>query len=140
MIEKLKKLWRGDFSLARTYWLYNFAIPLSYLTVFGIVSMKWVDLLVMQNKMALVYIAFIAFKILDYSYGAISTVGLWRSSVKYTGPALWRLLGKAMVAVYVITSLKSYWSTFIVLSSHEAFLALLEPIRIFSQLWRACGN
>lgn len=134
MKERLKTLWRGDFSLARTFWLYNLAIPFSFILILGLFYLKWVALLAAQNNIALAYIAFFAFKILTYSYGIISTVGLWRSAEKYTGPASWRFLGKATVAFAVITYVKDYWSLFKALFSEEAFLALLEPIMLLNQL------
>lgn len=134
MKEMLKKLWRGDFSLARTYWLYNLAIPALFIWIFGTFYLTWVALLAAQNKMASAYIAFFAMKILGYSYGIISTVGLWRSSARYTGPASWRFLGKATVWFAVIAYVRDYWSLFKALFSQEAFLALLEPIMLLNQL------
>lgn len=130
----LKKLWRGDFSLARTYWLYNLAIPLLFILIFGMFYLKWVALLAAQNNMASAYIAYFAFRLLLYSYGIIATVGLWRSSARYTGPASWRFLGKATVWFAVIAYVKDYWSLFKALFSQEAFLALLEPIIRLNQL------
>lgn len=85
-----KKLYNGEYSLARTYWLYNVLVNVlvgildNVLTVTG-------DLI-----LSLILLVF------TVVYNFICLVGVWRAASKYTGFALWAILAKIVVVLNFI--------------------------------------
>lgn len=90
------KLWRGEYSLARTYWLF-------YVVIWGIFSLpiRWYG--ATNEKLQTEYVNLLIFSLcLFVSYGSIVLVGLWRSSSQYKGRKLWIFLVKIIVCIGVL--------------------------------------
>lgn len=73
------KLSRGDYGLAKTYWLYGVAVGIVVNIVFSIIKSPGI----------------IAIALLAYAVYEIPVImGIWRSATKYTGPNVWAVLAK----------------------------------------------
>jgi hypothetical protein len=114
----LAKLWRGEYSLAKTYWLFNVLagvvvnIPIS---IFGMLSQR------AQSENATLFFAFIC---LTVSYGLIALVGLWRSSNNYTGNQFWAVISKIVVCIGLLFVGSSIVTTFAVGAGYALFAIL----------------
>lgn len=73
------KLSRGDYGLAKTYWLYGVLVGVVVNIVFSIVKSPGI--------IAIAMLAYIA-------YGVPVIMGIWRAATKYTGPKIWAVLAK----------------------------------------------
>ncbi len=81
------KLTRGDFGLAKTYWLFGVLVGL----VVNIISVG--------------IGSSVAFTLLVVAYTAYETpvlIGIWRASDKYQGPSVWAVLAKIAVVLGVL--------------------------------------
>ncbi|MCX8146793.1 MAG: zinc ribbon domain-containing protein, partial [Azovibrio sp.] len=77
------KLSRGDFGLARTYWLYGVLV--------GVIVNIVVDIVFSIIKSP----GFLAIALLAYTaYEVPVIMGIWRAATKYTGPKIWAVLAK----------------------------------------------
>lgn len=87
----ISKLWKGDFSLPVTYWVFGvlgnigLSIPLNLVSPVG--------------NPALFYSLF-AFV---FVYSIVVAVGIWRSASKYQGLALWKYLAKFIAILSFIS-------------------------------------
>jgi hypothetical protein len=85
------KLWRGEYSLPVTYWVFGvigniaLGIPLNLMSPDG-------------NQ-----ILFYSFLALAFVYSIVVAVGIWRSASKYQGLALWKYLAKFIAILSFIS-------------------------------------
>lgn len=107
-MKTLKKLWDGEFSLVKTYWLFYvlmWNLALLPLALFRQTSQSTQDSYpVVGLLLAVIFI----------TYGCVVLVGLWRSANKYGGWWLWAnlakvvaLLGVVIVAVSIFGALQT---------------------------------
>ena len=91
----LGKLWRGDYGLARTFWLWGFVYPLALLL--GLMLLG----LMSEGRFELAqYIALLAM----LGYWAMWHVGLWRAAFMYEGLKLWPILA-CLVSIVSLANL-----------------------------------
>ncbi len=77
------KLSRGDYGLAKTYWLYGVAIGV----VFNIVLSIVFSIIKSPGMIAIALLAYTA-------YGIPAITGIWRSATRYTGHKVWAVMAK----------------------------------------------
>lgn len=87
----IKKLWRGEYSLLKTYWIFNVLI--------GNVVLGNILSFIDPFKNAYVYFIGLGSYLL---YMLIAVVGLWRSASLYDGNELWKILAKVSVVIGVL--------------------------------------
>lgn len=83
----IKKLIDGDFSLAKTYWLYG--------VVGSIVLNLFLLLPTMSGSMPLLVSA----GLISIAYAIVVLTGIWNSASKYTGSMFWSVLAKIIVVL-----------------------------------------
>ena len=86
-----KKLYNGEYSLARTFWLCYFLVSF----LIGL----------LQSALAATVMGvllYLALSVIALVYGVICVVGIWRAASKYTGLALWAILAKIYVVLSII--------------------------------------
>jgi hypothetical protein len=114
----IAKLWSGEYSLVKTYWLFNVLagvvanIPIS---IFGMLSDRT------QSENATLFFSYIC---LFSSYGLIAMVGLWRSSNNYTGNQIWAVMSKVLVCIGFLAVCASLVTTFAVGAGYALFAIL----------------
>lgn len=92
MRRTLKRLWRGEFSLAKTYWFYGVLIQVVVILLLGAVgalaeySIFWAILTIAGGIALLLYMF-------------VVLVGIWRSADRYEGEQAWAVLAKVAVVV-----------------------------------------
>lgn len=92
----IKKLWRGEYSLAKSYWLFSvvasavLGAPISVIEQLpsATIANIWIY--------GLVYIALYA------AYIFIAAVGVWRAATSYTNGAVWKYLAKIHSALTIL--------------------------------------
>ena len=89
------KLWRGEYSLVKTYWFFSVLITLVLSIPTSIYSM-----LTVEAQLAIRYFYYI-YLFLFASYIVICSVGLWRSASSYTKNFLWKLLAKTISIINI---------------------------------------
>ena len=82
------KLYYGQYSLVKTYWIFN-VIPGIF---FGLLA-KLMSLKSFPQDNLFLHLLILIFCL---SYAIISTVGLWRSSSYYQGNIVWKVLSKVV--------------------------------------------
>ena len=87
----IKKLWRGEYSLLKTYWIFNVLI--------GNVALGNILSLIDPIKNAYVFFIGLGLYLL---YMFLAIVGLWRSASLYDGNELWKILAKVSVVIGVL--------------------------------------
>ena len=100
----LSKLWNGNYSLVKTYWLF-------YVLLWGIFSLpiRWFG--ATNEKLQAEYVQLVMFSLcLFVAYGSIVLVGLWRSASKYDGRKLWVILVKVIVCIGVLIQALTIWA------------------------------
>lgn len=85
------KLYNGEYSLARTFWLYYFLVTFLIGLLQGAFAATVVGMLLG-----------IALGIFGLVYSIICVVGIWRAASKYTGFKLWAILAKIYVVLCII--------------------------------------
>ncbi len=78
----ISKLWRGDYSLPITYWVFG---------VIGNVGLSIPMNLINPDSNPLAFYSLLA---LVFVYSILVSVGIWRSATKYQGLSLWKYLAK----------------------------------------------
>jgi hypothetical protein len=87
----ITKLWRGEYSLVKTYWVFN--VLIGNVVLGNIIS--FID----PIKNAYVFLAGLGLYLL---YMLLAIVGLWRSASLYKGNELWKILAKISVVIGVL--------------------------------------
>lgn len=100
-MKPLQRLWRGEMSLATTYWVFGFLL--------GGVGSRLLWSLIEQNSIRLIRTGHFAF--IFYSFVAVSVgyslfiaVATWRSANRYSGPRRWRVLAQFAVVVSMVVT------------------------------------
>ena len=99
----IKKLINGEFSLAKTFWLYGFI-------VIGALGCIGGGLLVYQ-----MFYGLFAVILVGLIYFVIQSIGLWRASSKYCGLKIWSVLSK-------------FWVILVALNYAQEFFLLIRHI------------
>lgn len=87
----IKRLWRGEIPLWKTFWLYGVLLPI-------VVSILYPILLTIVVHFIFIYIAYIfTLGILGLIYSVIIFVAIWGSAGKYEGDKIWAWLSKILV-------------------------------------------
>lgn len=120
----LTKLWNGNYSLAKTYWLF-------YVLIWGIFSIpiRWFD--ATNEKLQTEYVQLVMFSLcLFVAYGSIVLVGLWRSASKYDGRRLWAILAKIIVCIGVTIQVLTILAVGVPSPSHGIilFVSAVSPL------------
>ncbi len=96
-MELLRQLWRGNISLARTFWLYYFGVAILFkvgdkiLTDGLFSSMTVLDYLIIYLIIGIQVIYFV-----------FILIAVWRSATKYKGSVVWAALAKLGVIIGTI--------------------------------------
>jgi len=99
----LSKLWFGEYSLLKTYWLFALFIPLLLR-----IPIKLWD----KNNDSNLLILFLYLCLIS-TYSFISLIGLWRSSDSYKGNTLWCWFAKLTVIIGFILQFLLMVQTFL---------------------------
>ncbi len=87
----ISKLWRGDYSLSITYWVFG---------VIGNVGLSIPMNLISPNSNPLVFYSLLT---IVFVYSIVVAVGIWRSATKYQGLSLWKYLAKFVAILSFIS-------------------------------------
>lgn len=119
----ITKLWRGEYSLAKTYWLFNalagfvLGTPLYFFNMLSIRTQS-------ENQNVI-----FGYACLVISYGVIATVGLWKSSCLFKGNSLWAILSKIVACLSGLLLASTFIEIF-KLSGGYGFTCLLVTLLI----------
>jgi hypothetical protein len=111
------KLWRGEYSLVKTYWFFTVLISFILGIPLSIYSMMSIESQFASRYFLYFYILLFA------SYIVISSVGLWRSASSYSKNFLWKLLAKTVTIInifFVIITLTVFVFTLLGLSANKS--------------------
>lgn len=91
------KLWRGEYSLTRTYWLFN--------VLLGVILGAPVSVIgnMPPEALASIFIPSLIYFIFYGAYVFIASIGLWRSASKYENSAIWKFLAKVCSVISIAT-------------------------------------
>lgn len=87
-MEFLRKLFNGEYTLEKTYWLYGVMFNM---TLFIFIARIPIVIYTASGTTSLPF--FIGFSIY-LIYNIIFSIGLWNSATKYGGLVIWKLLSK----------------------------------------------
>jgi hypothetical protein len=95
------RIWRGEEGLARTFWVYGFAVN---------ILLKGLLLLIAFVSSGVPTFGLAVLGVLAFSlvYSIFIWVGIWRSASRYAGPKTWAVLAKIAVVVSIIGTLGSF--------------------------------
>ena len=82
----IAKLWRGDYGLAKTFWLWGVLV-----TIILQLLLKYLS-----------GVAAITMSLLALIYAVLWSVSMWRAANKYTGRRLWPILAKVVVILNIV--------------------------------------
>ncbi len=122
----MTKLWRGEYPLWATFWLFGFLFPLIVMGLLQFVAARFFlqdmtqslmesgtgaegamsqeeAMLQMMTAMEQFLPYILAFLFISLIYSFILNVGLWRSAGNHTGFALWRIIVKILVVLFFIS-------------------------------------
>lgn len=98
----IRKLWRGEYSPTRTYWLFNVllgAVLGAPISVIGSLP---------PETLAKAYFPSLIYFVLYFAYIFIASIGLWHSASKNEKLGIWKFLAKAYsvisIAIIVISA------------------------------------
>lgn len=110
----LVKLFKGEYSLGKSYWLFGNVIPaILFLVIFAVILLESEDPInkIINQDFApeslLTSIIVLVLSILTLIYILISVVGIWRSAGKYSGKKIWPILAKVTILIGVLLNIKS---------------------------------
>ena len=90
----IKALWRGDISLAKTFWLFGFGVNLLLTVVFLYLNSQPA---ILSNALGRIFFfSLVAFYVI---YGSFVLIAIWRSANKYQGLQRISILAKIMVII-----------------------------------------
>ncbi|MBG0789473.1 MAG: hypothetical protein H0S80_03130 [Desulfovibrionaceae bacterium] len=99
-MELFKRLWRGEIGLARTFWIYGFAVGFCL----RLIPLLLVGLLGPNPAFVLALMVYALFLI---AYQVFIAVAIWRSAGRYQGNRAWAFLAKAMVVLGILQTVLS---------------------------------
>ena len=91
----ISRLTRGDFGLAKTFWLYGFLVSFMLNIMFKIVEYSS---LVEDDWLFIIGIGIV-------SWAVVAWTGIWRSASRHEGSPVWAVLAKSSVILGVLISL-----------------------------------
>ena len=91
----IRRVWRGEAGLARTFWVFGLAVSVLFKGVFLLVTAT-------AGKSPAFVTILLALFILSLGYQAFISVAIWRSATRYQGKREWAYLAKAMVVLCII--------------------------------------
>lgn len=112
MVKILKKLYNGEYSLAKSYWFFGNVIPLALflviLSTIFIFSENPIQKIqnfnfIPENTTSLILTIF--FSLITILYIIISTIGVWRSANNHNGKKIWAILAKVLIIIACISYL-----------------------------------
>ena len=119
MSKILIKLWKGEYTLSKSYWFFGNIVPLMFFIILislalffqenslgALLNLKLVPEKLYQ-KIILIFLS-----IIFLIYTVISTVGIWRSSNFYQGKKYWSTIAKIAIIFTVITYVKDIFKFF----------------------------
>jgi len=119
-VDILKKLWLGNYSLSKSYWLFGNVVPLIFFIVLIILALFFqeqpIDALInLKLAPAKLYqkIILLIIMIIFFIYSVISTVGIWRSSNKYERKKYWSVLAKITIFFALFTYIRDIYKFFL---------------------------
>lgn len=95
------KLWRGEYSLVKSFWLFCILGGLfcEFLSgFFGGFLSRFLGVQVARRSGSVAIFLMLVF-LLYIAYLVISSVGTWRSSNNYNGPEAWKVLTKIYIVL-----------------------------------------
>lgn len=93
-MELIKALWRGDVSLAKSFWLFGFSV--NVLLTFVLVYLGSQITIVSTALGKIIFFSLIGFSVF---YSPFILIAIWRSANKYQGLQRISLLAKIMVII-----------------------------------------
>ena len=91
----LSKLWHGEHTLRRTFWLYFIVGQWAFMLLLMLISLP-VFLLFRQSLLPVMGV----FALLILGYLFMAMVGVWRSAKRYDGSLAWALLAKLVMVLW----------------------------------------
>lgn len=91
-MELIRALWKGDISLAKTFWLFGFCINLLFMITFFYFEIQPQIL-----STPIGWILFCLLLLFSTIYGPFILISIWRSANKYKGPFVYTILAKVAV-------------------------------------------
>lgn len=88
-------MWRGEQSLAMTYWVFGVLGGLVFRVIFEVLDRHVFHISAMKGGEALYLLALLLF----FVYFIIVYVGIWRSAGRYEGPGAWTVLARVLVVL-----------------------------------------
>lgn len=118
------RLFKGDISLAITYWVFGALIGgVGARIILAIIEFNYLNLAVAKSGWILlqsVYWSIIA-------YSVFILISIWRSASKYKGDFIWTVLAKIAVILNVLLFVNNLWM------SNDTEYALNEEVRIINK-------
>lgn len=106
MKNTLKKLFKGEYNLAKSYWFFGNIIPLLlFLLILGVIfgfsnhpleKLKTINF-VPETTLSLILTLILS--VITLIYIVISTIGVWRSASKHTGGLFWAWAAKITIVI-----------------------------------------
>ena len=114
----LSKLWFGEYTLRKTYWIFSVLIPILLSIPIKIWSIG-------SNASLFFYLCFVS------TYSFIALIGLWRSSGLYVGNAVWSLLARLTVIIGFISQFFLMIQTMLLDKSYPIWYLILVGTILF---------
>lgn len=94
----LADLWRGQLSLAVTFWLFGVAVMAALEGLFVYLGLAHPS----SGLGIRAALSFMALNLVTAAYWVFVSIAIWRSAGAYEGPQLWALLARGLVlAIYL---------------------------------------
>jgi len=95
--------WRGDLSLARSYWLNGAVIFGLGVNVLAVVAIT-LTAFAFQDNHGVLLLAVLSEILLQVTVYAWALVGIWRAAGRYRGPRVWAILARVFIVLSVLIS------------------------------------
>lgn len=94
-------LWRGNYTLVKTYWLFGLLGGVALGLTVGITAQITKSPLILLSGLASLW-----------AWQVFVSVAIWRSAVKYTGPRIWSVLSRLAIFVGFLQLLRATGEVF----------------------------
>ena len=108
-MDLIKSLWRGDISLAKTFWLFGFSVNLLFragIDYFLVLNTQ-------EHSTSTGYISLWVLIVLSLIYTPFIYISIWRSANKYQGLQRYAIIAKILVIIGGIRYILEVLSTFV---------------------------
>lgn len=99
---KLKALWHGEIPLVKAFWLYYVGVIVLLYIFLRLFYNQWIITVALHVNLAILKIPPLLLLLFGFPYQIVALVGLWKSSNRYMGNKLWKILIKIYVVFVVI--------------------------------------